>query len=275
MRKYFVNTFAYGLIFLLALSACQTEDTSEQVIQDLPPVEILDTLYIGTSGNMQYVVQVLAQIFNLDYNVPIQVKVGSSADFTTQIAKDTLFDFLFTTDQAFLDSLFQAGFNPSKPLDLAYGKLVLWTMESGYMPDFVALRSPSIQQVALPDPSTTAYGATIQAILEQEQMMDFLGPRLVFPKDLIETNQLITSGEVSIGFTAKSMVLSPEYTEVGSWMEVDDRLYDPVPHQFLRLHKADAVHPLAEDFEQFLKSQRVKDVLANFGFLPNGLLGNE
>lgn len=275
MRKSFVNTFLYGLILLLALSACQTEDSSEQTTQDLTPVETLDTLYIGTSGNMQYVVQVLAQIFNLDHNVPIQVQVGSRSEFTTQIEQDTLFDFLFTTDQGFLDSLFQAGFNPSKPLDLAYGKLVLWTMESGYMPDFVALRSASIKKVALPDPTTTAYGATIQAILEQEQMMDFLGPRLVYLKDLVETNQLIISGEVSIGFTAKSMVLSPEYTEVGSWIEVDDRLYDPVPHQFLRLYKADAVHPLTENFEQFLKSQRVKDVLANFGFLPNGLLGNE
>ncbi len=261
-----------SLAIILFFSACQPDQPDEE--QNLTPVETLDTLYIATSSNMQYVVQVLTQIFNLDYNVPIQVKVGSSTDLDTQITKDTLFDFLFTTDQAFLDSLFQNGFSPSPPEDIAYGKLVLWTLESGYMPDMVALRSPSIKTVGLPDPKSTAYGATILSILEKEEMMDFLGPRLVYQKNLIETNQLITSGEVSIGFTAKSLVLSPQYTEVGSWIEVDDRLYDPIPHQFLRLHKLGEPHPLATTFEEFIKSQRVKDVLANFGFLPNGLLGN-
>lgn len=273
MSKHSLIKIISSIAIILFFCACQPDKPDDE--QDLTPVKTLDTLYIATSSNMQYVVQVLTQIFNLDYNVPIQVKVGSSADLAAQIAKDTLFDFLFTTDQAFLDSLFQNGFNPSPPLDIAYGKLVLWTMESGYMPDMVALRSSNIKKVALPDPKTTAYGATILSILEKEQMMDFLGPRLVYQKNLVETNQLITSGEVSIGFTAKSLVLSPQYTEVGSWIEVDDRLYDPIPHQFLRLQKPGEPHPLSTTFEQFIKSQRVKDVLANFGFLPNGLLGND
>lgn len=274
MRTSALFNWIIYLFIGLSLSTCQTdqEPAPEQVDS---PIKVLDTLHIATSGNMQYVVQVLAQVFNLDHDVPYQVSVGNSQALSRQIAQDTLYDFLFSTDQAFLDSLAEVGFSPNKALDIAYGKLVLWTLETGYMPDFVALRGPSIQQVALPNPETTAYGATIQGVLEKEQMMDFLGPKLVYQENLMETNQLITSQAVSIGFTAKSMVLSPEFTELGSWLEVDDRLYDPVPHQFLRLHKGKQTHPLAENFEQFLKSQQVKDVLANFGFLPNGLLGNE
>ncbi|MEL7121984.1 MAG: molybdate ABC transporter substrate-binding protein [Bacteroidota bacterium] len=270
------NSFIYFyccLIISLSFSTCQSDSKNEAEQTDIPKA-IEDTLYIATGSEMGYVAQVLAQTFTLDHPTPYKVQIIGGEDLFQQIQKDTRFDFIFSTDQALLDQLYKAGLSPDAPFDLAYGKLVLWTTQTGFMPDLVALRSPTINLVAVPDPKTTAYGLVALSILEKEQLMDFLGSRLVYQDDLSQTNQLINSGEVSIGFTSKSMLLSPQYTEVGSWIEVDDRLYDPVPHQFMRLHKTDVDHPLAATFEQFVKSQRVKDILANFGYLPNGLLGN-
>lgn len=273
MKRFFSFTLIGSLAIIFLLSGCKA-DPQKEVEQTVVPETIQDTLHLATDGSMSYVVQVLAQIFTLDYPMPYQVHTLSSRAVAKQIQKDTVFDFLFSTDQVLLDSLYQLGLSPDKPVDLAYGKLVLWTTQSGFMPDLVALRSPTINQVALPDPAKNAYGKTALSILKKEQMMDLLDSRLVYPIDLKETNRLITNGDISIGFTSKSMVLTPEYTEVGSWVEVDDRLYDPVPHQFIRLNQTSAGHPRATTFEDFLKSQRVKDVLANFGYLPNGLLGN-
>jgi molybdate transport system substrate-binding protein len=253
------------LLALLCCLSCQT---------DQPASEQAATVYtrplqIGASGNMQYIAQVLAQVFTLDTNTPFEVTIGSSTDLGERIKKDTLFDFLLSTDLPFLDSLYQTNLSITAPQTIAYGKLVLWTTKSGIVPDLESLRSAGMQQIALPDPATNAYGAAIQSVLEKEQMLAFLEGRLVYQQDLLETNESILNGSVDVGFTAKSMVLAPQYTETGSWIEVDDRLYDLVPHYLIRVQKTDTTHPASDAFEAFLLSQRAKDILANFGFIPN------
>ena len=67
--------FSALLLFGFFLSRAQ----EMQVVAERSNFEkIEDTLYIATGSEMSYVVQVLAQIFTLDYPTPYKVEVGFS-----------------------------------------------------------------------------------------------------------------------------------------------------------------------------------------------------
>ena len=94
-----------------------------------------------------------------------------------------------------------------------------------------------------------------------------LKPRLVFGDSISQTNQYIHSGLADIGFTAKSVVLSREMKDQGSWIEIPPESYQPIAQGAVLLKHGMRTNPLlAQQFYNFLSSAKARAIFQKNGY---------
>ena len=72
------------------------------------------------------------------------------------------------------------------------------------------------------------------------------------------------SGAAEIGFTALSIVLSPEMQPNGAWKLLEVETYSPIENGVVRINQSSE---LAARFVDFLSSNEAQLILAKFGYL--------
>ena len=112
--------------------------------------------------------------------------------------------------------LYNDGFTTKKPNIYANGKLVLWSMIDTIKPSISLLLQKNIKHIASANPKTAPYGAATEQVLKYYQILDSIKSKLVFGESIAQTNQFITTKAAEIGFTAKSVILSPIIKNKGS-----------------------------------------------------------
>lgn len=90
--------------------------------------------------------------------------------------------------------------------------------------------------------------------------------KLVFGESISQTNQFIISKVADLGFTSKSVVLSPGMEDMGTWKPVDRNLYDPIAQGIVILKSRDQFQKEAIHFREFLLSVKGKKILYKFGY---------
>ena len=90
--------------------------------------------------------------------------------------------------------------------------------------------------------------------------------KLVYGESISQTNQFIISKAAQIGFTAKSVVVSPEMKGVGHWKEVDSNVYSPIAQGVVLLKNKGNRLAEAQKFYDFLFSNKGKEILDKFGY---------
>lgn len=240
-------------MFLLLLTfACQHNNQQ-------PP------LRIATAANMQYATQVITQVFTEETGIPCEMIVGSSGKLMAQIKAGAPFDVFLSANMKYPQELYQSGFTTAPPAIYAFGKLVIWTNQSGLIPELSQVENIRVDHIALANPETAPYGTAALQALQNAGFYESAEEKLVFGESIAQATQFILSGAAELGFTAKSVILSGQLAEQGSWLMVDERLYDPIRQGAVMVRKEET-NPAAEQFMRFLQSQRAKDILANFGY---------
>jgi molybdate transport system substrate-binding protein len=247
-----IKTAKWWMLLSLLVLACQSNKDQEP-------------LRIATAANMQYATQVITQVFTEETGIPCEMIVGSSGKLMAQIKAGAPFDIFLSANMKYPEELFQAGFTTTAPNIYAFGKLVLWTTKSGITPDLGILPDSNIRHIALANPETAPYGTAGLQVMQNAGFYESVKEKLVYGESIAQTSQFIRSGAAEIGFTAKSVMLSGKLADEGSWLMVDEGLYDPIRQGAVMVKKQEA-NPAAEQFMRFLQSQRAKDILANFGY---------
>lgn len=259
MVKLCLELGSRGMVLLLLMLALGCQNDSSQ-----PP------LRIATAANMQYATQVITQVFTEETGVPCEMVVGSSGKLMAQVKAGAPFDVFLSADVKYPQELYSTGFTSGPPTVYASGKLVLWTTLSGFTPDISQVQEASVRHIALANPETAPYGKAAMQALQNAGFYESVEEKLVYGESIAQATQFIQSGAAEMGFTAKSMILSGKIAEEGSWLMVDERLYDPIRQGAVIIKKEES-HPAAEQFLAFLQSQRARDILANFGYETDNL----
>jgi molybdate transport system substrate-binding protein len=89
---------------------------------------------------------------------------------------------------------------------------------------------------------------------------------LVFGESISQTNQFISSKAAEIGFTAKSIVLSPSMRNKGNYMEIDEKAYDKIEQGIVRIKRGDSENKHAKTFYDFVLSPEAQKILETFGY---------
>ncbi len=227
------------------------------------------TITVAVAANVQYAMQDLKAEFEKETGMKVTVIIGSSGQLTAQIQQGAPYDIFISADMKYPNTLYKNHLTAKPPKVYAYGTLVLWTMKNGiiFQNDFKELLDNSIQKIALANPRTAPYGvATVQA-LKYYNIYDRIVDKLVYGESISPTNQYIVSKAVDVGFTAKSVVMSPVMKGKGTWEKVNPKAYKPIAQGCVILTYGLEHHKMeSQSFFQFLFSKKARSILEKYGY---------
>lgn len=223
-------------------------------------------LNIATAANMQFVMQELTEVFTQDTGIKCDIIVSSSGKLTAQILEGAPYDVFVSANIKYPNKLFEQGFTASKPKIYAFGKLVIWTMNTQLVPEFKSFEKKHIKHIAMANPKTAPYGMAALEVLKNKGIYNKISKKLVFGESISQTNQFIISYAAEIGITSKSIVLSEKLDEKGLWKEVDQSLYTPIKQGVVVIKNENNHLEKAQGFVDFLFSDKGKEILNKFGY---------
>jgi molybdate transport system substrate-binding protein len=223
---------------------------------------------VAASANLQGVLQDLKKIFEEQTAVQVQMVMASSGKLTAQIQQGAPFDLFLSADLEYPEYLFQNKGTIGSPKIYAYGTLVLWSLKDWNGTEtWKLLKDKNIRNIALPNPKTAPYGKQALAALNYYQIYPHVQDKLVYGENVLQTSQFILLQIADIGFTAKSVVLSPALKQQGHWIEVDPKAYDPIPQGMVILKYAKTKNlKEAQQFFDFLSSDAAKEIFKKYGY---------
>jgi len=224
-------------------------------------------LTIATAANMKFAMQEMVEEFQDETGVECEIIVGSSGKLTAQVKEGAPYDLFVSADMKFPNILFESGLTMGKPQIYAYGSLVIWTMNTQLKADFKTFSKKQVNHIALANPKTAPYGRAAVEVLKKKNLFDTMNSKFVFGESIAQTNQFIISYVAEIGFTSKSIVLSPNMKGKGNWKDVDSSLYSPIKQGVVILKNRDQNIKEAKSFKEFLFSDKGKEILNKFGYL--------
>jgi len=244
-----------ALVFFILLgffSSCKTEKK--------------DSLRIAVASNLQFVITDLVDAFFEKTGIDSEVVIGSSGKLMAQIVEGAPFDLLLSADVKYPNELYDQGFTLDQPEVYAYGSLILWTVKEGLKPSLDSLISRQIKYVAVGNPKTAPYGVAALQVLKNTEMYGYISDKIVLGESISQTNQFIISQAADVGFTSKSVVLSSKMINRGSWIEIDEELYEPMAQAIVVLKNRRAYKSKALQFKDFILSAEGKEILHKFGY---------
>jgi molybdate transport system substrate-binding protein len=231
---------------------------------------LADTLTVAVAANVQYAFGDLQAEFKKETGHDLKPVYNSSGKFAAQIMNGAPFDVFLSADMEFPEKLHLAGFTAGAPKVYAYGSIVLWTMKELDLGNWQrTLVGPAVKKIAVANPKTAPYGRETMKALAHFKLDETLKPKLVFGESIAQTNQYIHSKAADAGFTAKSVVLSPEMRGQGKWIALPKDAYRPIAQGVVILKHGQAANPkAAQQFVNFLFSAKSRAVFERYGYLP-------
>ena len=223
-------------------------------------------LLIATAANMQFAIPSLLKKFTETTGIACEPIISSSGKLTAQIKEGAPYSVFLSADMKYPEVLYRQGLTITRPKIYAYGTLVLWSIAESNNLSLDLLNSPSIAHIALANPKTAPYGKAAMEVLQHLNVSSTLKKKLVFGESIAQTNQFITSQVAELGFTAKSVVVSPMVKEQGQWITIDTSLYSPIEQGIVLLKNTPDKLKEAQLFYDFLLSEKGQAILNENGY---------
>ena len=244
--------FFLGILIVLFALSCQRDTTKK--------------LTIATSANLQFAMKELVDNFTEISSIPCEIVVGSSGKLTAQISAGAPYDVFVSANMLYPTRLFENELTTAPPKIYAQGKLVLWTMQEQIELTLDNLENEKIKHIALANPKTAPYGKAAVEYLLITDLFGKIESKIVYGESIAQVNQFVNSQVVDMGFTAKSVVLSPQMKGKGSWMEIPEELYTPIAQGIVLLKNEAGKETQAQQFSDFLFSAQGEKILEDFGY---------
>lgn len=227
-----------------------------------------DQLVIAVAANVQFAAQEMKSVFEQNSDAKLELVVSSSGKLAAQILQGAPYDVFISADMKYPDSLYANGTATAPPRVYALGALVLWSCSAVAVSDDLSmLKNEQIRKIAIANPATAPYGLQTVQLLQRYGLYDAVESRLVYGESIAQTNQYITAGAADVGFTAKSIVLSPAMQGKGKWLEMDTSAYEPIRQGAVITRHGAAQHPeTSAAFLAFLFGDEGRAILEKYGY---------
>jgi molybdate transport system substrate-binding protein len=211
----------------------------------------------------------LVIVFEKESGIKANIILGSSGKLTAQILQGAPYDIFVSANMKYPMEVFKNGLALGEPKVYAYGSLVLWTPKEFTVSSLDILKDAEIRKIAIPNPRTAVYGEAAVELLKNKGIFEVVKDKLVYGESITQVSQFLISKAADIGFSAKSIVLSPEMRNIGSWFEVDPQGYTPIQQGVIIVNRNNNRLDQAEKFITFLLSEKAKGILTAYGYTTN------
>jgi molybdate transport system substrate-binding protein len=224
------------------------------------------SLIIATAANVQFAMDTLAYLFEKENSINVNIILGSSGKLTAQIMQGAPYDVFISADMKYPSEIYDNNLAFVEPEVYAYGSLVIWSLKDSVDSDLDVLTDPEIRRIAIPNPKTAPYGTAAIELLKNMDLLEQVEQKLVYGESVSQVNQFLLSETADIGFTSKSVVLSPKMKNRGTWIEADTMKYAPIEQGVILIRQDTSQLRLSEKFLAFLLSSQAKSILSDFGY---------
>ena len=226
-------------------------------------------LRIAAASDLQSVLPAVAQRFEQQSGVRVQLTFGSSGNFFSQIQNGAPFDVFFSADLSYPQQLEAAGLaEPGTLYEYAVGRLVVWVRRDSGLDvsrGLQLLADPRVKRVAVAHPDHAPYGRAAIAALEHEKLTATVRPKLVLGENISQAAQFVQSGNADAGILALSLAMSPALSQIGQYREVPADFHRPL-QQGVIIVKASPQKDRARRLIAFLQQADTKQQLQAGGF---------
>ncbi|MDP2783872.1 MAG: molybdate ABC transporter substrate-binding protein [Sulfurimicrobium sp.] len=228
-----------------------------------------ESLTVAVAANVKYAFDDLQDAFRKESGIDIKPIFSSSGKITAQVKSGAPYDVFLSADMEYPKALHREGFAAAAPKIYGYGSLVVWTMNDYDLRNWPALMgSAGVNKIAIPNPKLAPYGREALKALRYLKVYEAVEAKLVYGESVGQTNQYIHSRAADIGFTAKSVVVSPEMKGQGKWVDVPRDAYEPIAQGVVILkHGRETNAAAAAKFYDFLASAKARAIFQQYGYL--------
>ena len=230
-----------------------------------------ETTLVAVASNFTKPMTEIAAEFEKATGHTAKLSFSSSGKFVSQIENGAPFEVFLSADESSPLRLEKDGFAVSGSIHTyAIGKLVLWSSIPRFIDDQGAvLTNGKFEHIALADPKLAPYGAAAVDYLNRKKLLEKLQPFMVMGENISQTHQLISSGNVELGFIALSQVSENGKITSGSGWIVPQNFYAPMKQDAVLLKTGDE-NPAAKALLDYLKSEPALAIIKKYGYdLPN------
>jgi molybdate transport system substrate-binding protein len=248
MKKFFEK-----LIFILTL-ICSFQSWSAEVL-------------IAVAANFAAPVKKISISFEQDTGNKVNISIGSTGKFYTQIRNGGPYQVLLAADDETPAKLVSEGFaEPASRFNYATGKLVLWSKQPSLVDDKgEILKKDTFKHIAIADPKLAPYGLAAMETLAQLGLDKVITPRAVWGENIGQTYLYVESQSVDLGFVALSQIYVDGRIREGSAWIVPESMHSPIKQDAVLL-SAGKNNPAAGDFLAYLKGRKAKDIIKSYGY---------
>lgn len=226
------------------------------------------SIIVATAANTQYAMDDIVKAFEQKYHINIKKVISSSGKLAAQISHGAPYDIFLSANMKYPTILYKRGFAATKPKVYAKGVLVLWTLNRYNLNHWENVLKTVAKKIAIANPQNAPYGKAAIEVLRNKNLLLDIRKKIVFAESLSQVSQYIISKVADIGFTTKSIVISPKMKNLGRYIEIDKKLYNPINQgvvitkQGYKNHKDEAMK-----FYNFLFSKTAKYIFKRYGYI--------
>ncbi len=224
-------------------------------------------VHVAVASNFSAPIQRIVTLFQQESGHAVQISLGSSGKFYSQIKDGAPFDVFLSADEKSPKLLEQEGLAVANTRFVyALGKLVLWSAQPGYVDDKGdVLRKGGYNKLAFADPKLAPYGLAAKQTLEDMGLWSVVQTKLVTGESITQTYQFAATGNAELAFIALSHITKDGKVTEGSWWIVPAHLYNPIKQSAVQLTAAKD-KAAAQAFLAFLKGEKARAIIRGFGY---------
>lgn len=225
---------------------------------------------VAAAADLNFALTEVAGQFQRDTGQQVELVFGSSGTLARQIQDGAPFQLFLSADEAFIDTLAQAGLTRDRGALYGVGRIVLFAPTGSPLDPRLALdglarllAAGRVRRFAIANPEHAPYGRAAEAALRKRGIWHDIQPHLLLGDNVAQAAQFATSGDAVGGIIAYSLVLAPNLRNRGTYALIPLADHSPLRQRMALLTGAGTV---AAEFYGYLQRPAARTIFERYGF---------
>ena len=227
-----------------------------------------ETTLVAVAANFAGAADALSTAFHDETGHDAQITTGSTGKLYAQITEGAPFEVLLSAD-AKTPAKLEAGGQAVADSHFTYavGGLTLWSADAGLIgaDPKATLSDDKVRFLAIANPELAPYGVASREALTNLGLWDELQSKIVLGQNIGQVFAMASAGAADVAFVAQSALDAPDAAMTGSRWDVPQYLFTPLRQDAVLLQPGKE-NPAAIAFLDFLKGDKAKTIIKNFGY---------
>lgn len=232
---------------------------------------------IAAAADLQFALAEIADRFAAATGQKVRLALGSSGNFTHQIAQGAPFELFLSADENYIFHLHDLGLTRDRGILYATGRVGLFVPhgsalrgDPGLEDLHAALQDGRLKRFAIANPEHAPYGRAAREILNTAGLWEGITSRLVYGENAAQATQFAASGASQGGVIPLSLALAPQIAGLGEFFLLPQNWHsnEPLRQRMVLLTSAGATAGL---FYDYLQQPEARQIFVRYGFvMPEG-----